>query len=209
MERESEMEIDLHQGDSPYLIRPMRLDDLDEVLRIEQASFPVPWPASAFRYDLTRNHYACYFVVTHRPAAESDDSTLKNLWRRLRPTEASAIVGYTGYWMLMDEAHIANIAVAPERRGQGLGELLMIAVLDHALTQRMAVVTLEVRITNQVAQGLYHKYGFNVVGNRRRYYSDNGEDALIMTTGPIAVEAYQAHLASLKRELAARLNASE
>jgi [ribosomal protein S18]-alanine N-acetyltransferase len=212
MEQELEpMESDARYVDTPYLVRPMRLEDLDEVLRIEQASFPVPWPASAFRYDLTKNHYAYYFVaarrapLTDRPA----DAGLKSFWQRLwsgDTSSAAPILGYIGYWCLVDEAHIANIAVAEDWRGRGLGELLMIAVLDHALAQGMTVVTLEVRVSNQVAQALYQKFGFVVAGNRRRYYSDNGEDALIMTTEPIASEPYQARLAELKRALADRLN---
>ena len=214
MEQEPEMERDSQYSDAPYLVRPMRLDDLDEVLRIEQASFPMPWPVSAFHYDLTRNRYAYYYVVTRRlpQAIEPDDSVLKGIWRRLWPTEATPaapILGYTGYWTLVDEAHIANIAVAPEWRGHGVGGLLMITVLEHALAQGMNVVTLEVRVSNYVAQALYAKFGFIVVGNRRRYYSDNGEDALIMTTEPIASEEYQAHLAELKRALAGRLNSPD
>jgi len=207
MDQTPGMEVDSLWADIPCIVRPMHLDDINEVQRIEQACFPLPWPANAFRYDLTKNENAYYFVVSprNRPGARSDFSSW---WQRLRGQVISSmppILGYVGYWRLVDEAHIANIAVTPAWRRRGLGELLLVTVLDHALAQKMNVVTLEVRVSNQAARKLYHKFGFTVVGQRRRYYSDNGEDALIMTTDPIASEGYQAHLAGLKQSLAARL----
>jgi len=199
--------IDSQWANIPYIVRPMNLDDLDEVHRIERACFPLPWPANAFRYDLTQNRYAHYFVIT-TDSRGGKGSGVRHWWRRVRAqviTSSPPILGYVGYWSLVDEAHIANIAVAPAWRRRGLGELLLIAVLDHALAQKMNVVTLEVRVSNLTAQRLYRKFGFTVVGERRRYYSDNGEDALIMTTGPIASETYQTLLTGLKQSLAARL----
>ena len=163
------MATDLWRSEISYLVRRMDLEDLDEVLAIERATFPLPWPASAFRYDLTRNEHAHYFVATpRRPLpVENAPSIGRRWWRSVRrdePARSRTILGYTGYWSLVDEAHIANLAVAPAWRGRGLGELLLIRVLDHAVEMGLNVATLEVRVGNRVAQQLYRKYGFEVVG---------------------------------------------
>jgi ribosomal-protein-alanine N-acetyltransferase len=192
----------------PYVIRPMQLDDLDDVLAIEQASFANPWPPSAFRYDLSRPEYAHYIVLApRRPLAEQpapSRSLIQRLWRR-EPERPPALLGYAGFWLLVDEAHICNIAVAPAWRGRGLGELLLLSLIDAAAERGMSIVTLEVRISNDVAQRLYRKYGFEIVGRRKHYYSDNGEDALIMSTGVITSSAYQRNLAELRYKLFERL----
>jgi len=202
-------------ADIPYVTRPMKLDDIDEVIVIERASFPSPWPASAFRYDLLRTDYAYYLVVVPRQApaavrrepAPAASSLWQRLWRREPAAPPAGIVGYVGFWLLVDEAHICNIAVAPQWRGRGLGELLLLRAIQAAGERGMAVATLEVRVGNTVAQNLYRKFGFEVVGQRKHYYSDNGEDALIMTTGLLNSPTYQHTLRSLERELTARLRA--
>jgi len=104
----------------------------------------------------------------------------------------------------VDEAPISTIAVAPAFRRQGLGEMLLLRMVDEAQKKKAAMVTLEVRVSNIVAQALYEKYGFETQGKRIRYYSDNGEDAYIMTTPPIASPEYQQRLVSLRAELSAR-----
>ena len=96
------------------------------------------------------------------------------------------MLGYAGLWLLIDEAHISTIAVAPEWRGRGLGELLLASLLERAISIGADVATLEVRASNLVAQNLYRKYRFTVVGVRKGYYTDNFEDALVMTTPPCA-----------------------
>ena len=106
---------------------------------------------------------------------------------------------------MVDEAHISTIATMREWRGRGIGELLLVAMIDEAQSLGAEKVTLEVRVSNLVAQNLYRKYGFKVEGRRRRYYSDNGEDALIMTTPPLYEEAYEQMLGKLKQSLLARL----
>jgi len=116
------------------------------------------------------------------------------------------IVGYAGVWMMVSDAHLVTIAVAPAHRRRGLGELLLIATLD--LSQQLAAetMTLEVRVSNKPAQALYTKYGFETQGRRRHYYSDNGEDALIMTTPLLGSAEFQSRLQTLKANLLARLN---
>ena len=204
------MSTDLQISDIPYLIRPMQLDDIDGVLLIEQASFPLPWPAAAFQYDLTRNQQAHYFVVTPRKSPSPKDKCEETpaWWQRIWHGEVgrhSDILGYAGFWRLVDEAHIANIAVAPAWRRRGLGELLLVTIFDQATQIGVEVLTLEVRISNKAAQQLYRKYGFDVVGERRHYYSDSGEDALIMTTDNLTSMSFQQNLQKTVDALRRRL----
>jgi ribosomal-protein-alanine acetyltransferase len=108
--------------------------------------------------------------------------------------------GMAGIWMMVDEAHIVTIAVRKNRKNLGLGEWLLIHIIELAKQLRAKYVTLEVRVSNKTAQALYEKYGFTRAGTRRKYYSDNGEDALIMTTCELDSPAYQATLQNLKDE---------
>ena len=141
-------------------VEPMGLEDVPDVHRIEAASFPMPWPDYAFRQELQTNRLAHYLVV--RAGSET--------------------VAYGGLWLLVDEAHITTFAVLPEWRRRGIGGWLMVALMDLALRLNARVMTLEVRLSNRPARDLYAHFGFKPVGVRPRYYSDNGEDALIMTT---------------------------
>lgn len=164
----------------------MRLLDIKTVMAIEKAVFPTPWKASAYEYEITRNRLANYQALT---ILQGD-----------RPAQ---LIGYAGYWILADEAHVSTIAVDPEWQGRGLGELLLLNMLERAFSQRARIATLEVRRTNSAAQGLYEKYGFNLVGERKRYYQGK-EDALIMTTGSLDPE-YRTFLGRLRQKLITRL----
>lgn len=212
-----------------YLIERMRLDDIPRVQDIEAQSFSAPWSAQAYEQDLRNNQLAHYIVLRElpdatptptpapdgaRPQAErtSLGSRVVNVLSRLRsapPPIATVprppIIGFAGVWMMVDEAHLVTIAMAPGQRGKGLGELLLIAMIDLSCILGASVMTLEVRVSNHVAQGLYRKYGFSNEGVRRRYYSDNGEDALIMTSGNLTSASYQTHYQELKRALLARV----
>jgi ribosomal-protein-alanine N-acetyltransferase len=141
-------------------IEPMTLADLPAVQSIEQASFSTPWPPHAYRSELETNRLAQYVVA--RAGGE--------------------VVGFAGIWLMVDEAHVTTFAVAPEWRRRRVGERLLLALLDLAVARRASEATLEVRLSNLPARRLYEKFGFRPVGLRPRYYSDNGEDALIMTT---------------------------
>ncbi len=136
----------------------MTLQDLDRIVEIEQLSFTLPWSRSSFYQELTNNRYARYIVMEYD----------------------GQIIGYCGMWLVMDEAHITNIAVLPEFRGKKLGEALMKQAMALAREEGAQTMTLEVRVSNNVAQSLYRKLGFLNGGIRKRYYSDNQEDALVM-----------------------------
>lgn len=145
-------------------IRPMDLEDIPQVQAIDQASFTLPWPKTAYDYELKENPNSFLFVSEER-----------------RPGEAAKVVGLIVVWMILDEAHIATIAVHPDFRGVGIGRRLLAAALVEGIARRARLATLEVRAGNVVAQQLYRRFRFETVGSRPRYYRDNYEDALIMT----------------------------
>ena len=188
-----------------YEARTMTLADIAQVAAIEQEAFPTSWPQTAYRRELA-NKLARYVVVTDgsRAAPEAGPQmprrSLLRFFRHveeLQPT-TDYIAGYVGLWLMVDEAHIVAIAVREAYRGRGLGELLLIRAIELASDSRVDNVTLEVRRSNLVAQALYEKYQFLKVGVRARYYSDNHEDAVIMSTPPVHSEAYRERLAWLK-----------
>jgi ribosomal-protein-alanine N-acetyltransferase len=119
--------------------------------------------------------------------------------------EPSAIVGFAGMWLAFDEAHVTTIGVDLSHRGLGLGELLLLCMFDEAVARAANWLTLEVRVTNAAAQALYRKYGFTAHGTRKRYYSDNNEDALIMWSPALGEPTYRAEIESRRDALARRL----
>ncbi len=142
---------------SEILIRRMTVDDVDGVAAVEAATFPTPWSQDAFASEM-KNVAARYLV------AEKDGK----------------IIGFAGAWIILDESHITNIAVLREERGQGVGRRLTEGLLQYLSNLGAAYATLEVRKSNEIAQNLYVSLGFIKLGVRKRYYEDNGEDALIM-----------------------------
>ena len=121
---------------------------------------------------------------------------------------ALPVVGYAGVWLMVDEAHVTTIGVDPDHRGQGAGELLFLGLVDVAKEMRATRLTLEVRVSNTSAQALYRKYGLEIAGLRKRYYSDNGEDAYIMWSEPIRSAEFKNRVSRLRVELAERLQGS-
>ena len=190
-----------------YVVEPMRLSDVPAVLAIERVSFPLPWPARVYQYELLKNDRSHYFVLRHRGERDRPEGILARLWRALRPNPPSEVVGYGGFWTSGHQAHISTLAIAPKWRRQGLGLLLVLYMLDCARALGMRTATLEVRVSNHAAQNLYRKCGFRPSGLLRGYYHDNGEDALLMTTPPLTNPAYEAHLNGLWQELQKRLGA--
>lgn len=190
----------------PYLVEPMALNDVDQVMEIEQIVFPAPWSARAYRYEITANEHSTMLVVR---AAWTPAGPLGRLKRRLGVVAFSPVLGYAGLWLLVDEAHICTIAVHPQWQGRGLGELLLLALLDQSRELGARNATLEVRVSNNAALALYLKYGFEVVSRRKGYYTDNNEDAYIMTTPPFETDSFQTTMDGCRRQLYARLGTAE
>lgn len=141
-----------------FSVRPMTLDDLDGVMAVEQESFLTPWSRSAFEEELVKNRLARYLVAL----------------------DGETIVGYAGTWLVINEAHVTNVAVHAGRRREGIGRLLMEALMQMARDAGMESMTLEVRVSNEAAKTLYQQLGFVSVGIRKNYYSETKEDALIL-----------------------------
>ena len=163
-------------GTRVLLVRPMTAEDLPAVQLIERASFTTPWPPQAYRQELESNRLAHYLVALI----------------------GDQVVGYGGIWLMVDEAHVTTFAVHPAYRRRRIGERMLIALLDMAKDRQAREATLEVRLSNLAARRLYEKYGFRPVGIRPRYYSDNQEDALIMTTEPLATPEMRERIARLR-----------
>ncbi len=190
----------MFDADSPYVVEPMRMDDVPQVMAIERESFPLPWPERAYRYELNQNQNSHYVVL--RPAQRLRPARWHKPWMRLWRRDAhSPVLGYGGFWMIAGEAHISTLAVEPAWRRRGLGELLLWSMLKQATLMGAFEATLEVRVSNHAAQNLYRKYYFEVVGQRRRYYQDNNEDAWIMTVSDFNGKAYQTRLKQLGEAL--------
>ena len=132
--------------------------DIPLIVHIENQSFTVPWPESAFYNDIIHNRFAVYLLLEYE----------------------GRVVGYCGVWIVLDEAHITNIAVLPGYRGRKLGEALMRKVKEVAKQAGANTMTLEVRVSNTAARSLYQKLGFREGGIRKDYYTDNLEDAVVM-----------------------------
>jgi ribosomal-protein-alanine N-acetyltransferase len=190
---------------SRFKIRPMTLADIPQVVEVERESFPTTWPQTAYRRELA-SRFARYIVLIdsstplERASQPAPRRSFLSVFRRSEPPPATSerIVGYVGMWLMVDQAHIVAIAVRERYRRQGLGELLLVQAVQTALDAGVDSVTLEVRRSNTSAQALYDKYRFLKVAVRARYYSDNHEDAIIMTTPPIQDGTYLEHFARLK-----------
>ena len=176
-----------------------------------QAGLQEPTPAT-----LTRLSHPELYNHNHTHAhQEQNRSILSSLLPWLRNGEQSQsengaaspfpIVGYAGLWLMVDEAHVTTIGVHPDHRGRAVGELLFLGLVDIAQQMRAFRMTLEVRVSNLSAQALYQKYGLENAGVRKRYYSDNGEDAYIMWSEPVNTPAFQQRIARLRASLTERM----
>ena len=167
-------------------IQKMQRGDVARVMEIEKQCFATPWHESAYLTELVNR--SAHYVV-----ARVDDT----------------IVGYSGMWVIMDEAHITTIGVDPGYRGLKIGEQILVAVLEEAMRRGARRATLEVRESNIVAQNLYRKYGFVPAAIRRGYYSDNNENAVVMWVDDMLTRDYQRFFAELKRRLQTEAGAAE
>lgn len=219
----------------PFTLRPMIPQDLAQAAEIERDAFPTLFPPTSFRREL-KNRMARYIVAVRRddlcqsaaptphtapkPAPATSDAPIgrriiagaRNLWQR-RPGAwqpgQQYIAGFLGAWHMHDEAHIIAVGVRSPHRSRGIGELLLIGAIEQAIARGMQSVTLEVRVSNYIAQNLYKKYGFKKQGVRKAYYVDNHEDALIMTAADICEPLFSQDLRLLIRAHRQRWGASD
>lgn len=171
------------------ILRYMTLDDIPQVIAIDRVSFSPSWSAQSYAYEIEQSTYS-HMVVLEDTARETPVAVRQSWWQRFKgyfnghssngSHLRSQIVGYGGLWNIMDEAHISTIAVHPQRRGSGYGELLLAGMIQRAITLEAAYIVLEVRVSNVTAQNLYRKYEFEVVGTKANYYRNNNEDAYDM-----------------------------
>jgi len=203
-------------------IRSMVQDDVPYVSRIDREAFPTDWPPPSFGKELNSSIIRYIVALNDNeghwggdagpPQPSTGDGWRRWIWRMRHllgrgdsspstdiARDGRRIVGYASLWLLVDEAHLTSIAVRQAQRRQGIGEVLLIGIVKLALEMKASLVTLETRASNAGAQALYEKYGFNRVGTRRRYYSDNGEDAVIMTTDNITSSSFRARFGELER----------
>ncbi len=162
----------------------MHKKDIDQIMEIESVSFGnFFWTPEAFKAEI-ENRFGKYFIAED---------------------EKGKVLGYCGFWLIVDEAHITTIAVRPDSRKTGIGELLLQKMLEAGYEKNVKWFTLEVRASNIAAQNLYYKYNFKSLGLRRKYYQDNEEDAMVMWTENIWDNNYKEHFTKLKKELEQRV----
>jgi len=197
----------------------MRREDIAQVSEIDREAFSTLWPPANYRHEL-ENRLAHYIVAcddeirVEEPEVKAmPQKGLAGLVSRLRhlfnhdrffgnefpPSARQYIFGFAGFWIMAGEAHITNIAVREKHRQQGIGELLLISLINLATELDARLITLEVRVSNTAAQSLYFKYGFTQVGLRRNYYTDNREDGVLMSLENINSAPVQANLQQLKQ----------
>ena len=145
-------------------ISRMQESDLDEVVAIETASFSLPWSRNLFLRDLKKNKYAYFFTARDK----------------------GELVAYAGFWLIFEEIDIVTVAVHPDHRKKGFGRLILETVLAEGKKLGAKLATLEVRANNIQARNLYERLGFIQIAVRKKYYSDNGEDAIVMWLNPIS-----------------------
>jgi [ribosomal protein S18]-alanine N-acetyltransferase len=220
------------------VIEPMQIDDIQAVMEVERQSFTMPWPSHAYRRELKENRLARYIVarrtfpgpdifgprgaqsepegvVTHSTARRGLLGWITDILGNSNPPgpvadeRAQRVVGYAGLWLMVDEAHVTSIAVASAYRGLGIGELLFLSLVDISRSIGAQYMTLEVRVSNTLAQNLYRKFGFKETGVRRRYYSDNNEDALIMWSDPLESPGFLHMVEEHRSALVARMKSSQ
>ncbi|GAC1583897.1 MAG: ribosomal protein S18-alanine N-acetyltransferase [Candidatus Dormibacteria bacterium] len=161
------------------VVEPMRVEDIPTIQEIEREIFLTPWPRNAYRRELQQNRMASYMVIR----------------------DGDEIVGYAGLWKMHDEAHVTTVGVRRRDQGRGFGLALMLALIDRAFALEARWVTLEVRASNYGAMALYEKLGFKVIGRRRGYYTDDGEDAVVMWSDSLMAPAFQQRFERIREEV--------
>ncbi len=206
-----------------YSVHMMRKEDVTQVNEIDREAFSTQWPPPNYKHEL-ENQLARYIVTCDETKAVEKVgrvcpekglsglmSRVKRWFNRTRffsdelaSPDRPYIIGFAGIWVMADEAHITNIAVRKCYQRRGVGELMLMHLIDLTQEMKAETMTLEVRVSNTAAQSLYHRYGFTQVGLRRGYYTDNREDALLMSTQNINSVSFQARLRRLKQDYCRR-----
>jgi ribosomal-protein-alanine N-acetyltransferase len=187
------------------LIRRMTEADLKQVRRIERAAYGSSLPGTPFEREL-RNGLAEYLVAIEAPTASDvpaeDHRSLFDALRRLFSHDPEErVLGFLGVWYTVDQLHVVTVAVDPAEQGRGIAQRLLLECHRLAADAELATIALEVRVSNARAQRLYEWLGFNRAGTLRRYYSDNGEDALVMLTPRLDDAAFEVHVSALRARL--------
>ncbi len=206
-----------------YYVRLMRPEDVSQVNEIDLEAFPSMLPPPNYQRELGTR--LAHYIVAYENSQDFTTgagvsggsqgiSRLKALLHResapsREPAPNRHIVGFAGFWIMADEAHVTNIAVRQSYRRRGIGELMFIALANLALKFKARFLLLEVRMSNVPAQQLYLKYGFREINVRRGYYTDNKEDALVMSTGDINSETFQRQIAELTKAHSERWGAQD
>ncbi|TET16525.1 MAG: ribosomal-protein-alanine N-acetyltransferase [Dehalococcoidia bacterium] len=202
-----------------YYVRLAHKEDIAQVTEIDREAFPTLWPPVDYEHEL--QSWLAHYIVAYDDSEMGEEAevtvapekSLSRLTSRVRqlfndehffsselpPPGRQYIIGFAGFWIMADEAHITNIAVRKIHRRRGIGELLLISIIDLATELNARNLTLEVRASNTAAQSLYYKYGFSQVGLRRGYYTDNKEDAVLMSAENITSASFQSRLNQLKK----------
>lgn len=174
-----------------YLIRSMCQEDIGQVIEIDLEAFPTMLPPADYKSEL-KNELAYYIVAC------DDQQYFENSDKENGSGGSNFVIGLAGFWLMAGEAHIVNIAVRQAYRRRGIGELLLLELLNLAIEKGANIITLEVRKSNTRAQKLYKKYGFDIKGIRRGYYLDDKEDAVIMTVEDIVSDVFRKRFSGLK-----------
>lgn len=182
-------------------IEPLTLEDIRAAILLEQVAYATQPPRRDYDRELQYNPLAHYLALrvsrSHTPTNSKAEGG------------SSQLIGLAGFWLVADEIEIMTLAISPRWKGFGLGDWLLLNVLEKGKALGAKTATLEVRPSNHVAISLYKKYQFQEVGRRPNYYPDNLEDALILTTPPLDLPDYQALLTRYKAELLQRIEARE
>ena len=209
----------------PLTIGFMRRQDIAQVTEIDHQAFPTEWPPTNFQRELENN--LAYYIVAYDAQNNNPQSNAKSTNRETQPgffdrvrrifmrsqitkddpEEEVPILGYAGMWIMADEAHITSIASHQEHRHQGIGAALLICLIELAIVKHTRIITLEARVSNQVAQNLYYKFGFDKLGVRKAYYLDNKEDAVIMSTEYIGSPSFKEKFVQVKQGYHQKLGA--
>jgi ribosomal-protein-alanine N-acetyltransferase len=188
-----------------YTLRYMRMEDVPQVLEVDKLSFPLPWSSRSYAFEINDNNSSHMITLEAAQEVAQGRGLMGALkWLR-RSSPARLIAGYAGFWLIDGESHISTIAVHPNFRGRGLGEVILAGSLNRAIILKAEYSVLEVRVSNESALNLYRKYEYQVVGERKNYYRDNNEDAYLMHLAPLDT-AYQQRFAERLEKLRQRVD---